>query len=337
MSVSRRTILVIHPGGLGDVLLSLGAMAAMRTSVPDHEIVLLAGSEVGHLLVQCGVIDHAWAIESGQLGAFFSGDAQLSEARLGVLRRCNLVVGWLRDETGALRRTMRELGIPRVILRSPASTEGTHQSERFLQTLRGEFPADVRLPLRLHLPEQVLQSGVDALRAAGIGQRAPLIMCHPGGGSTHKCVRADTWSTLFRGCRSRKLTPVAVLGPADEQVATAIQEQAGPELPTLRPRSVTMLAAILVQAQGFIGHDSGVTHLAALLGVPTVAMFGPTDERRWAPQGVHVTVVRGGSCTCMGWDAVRACTEKPCLNVKPDEVFKALDRIAFRYHRVTNS
>lgn len=337
MPISQRTILVIHPGGLGDVLLSLDALAAMRASSPHHAIVLLAGSEVGQLLVHCGVIDQSLPIESSQLSALFAGEEQLLDDQLGVFRRCDLVVGWLSDQTGLLRRTMQELGIPRVILRSPASTEGHHQSERFIQTLQGEFPAEARPPLRLQLSEQVLQSGVDALRAIGIGQRVPLIICHPGSGSRHKCVRADTWGTLIQGCRARQLMPVVVLGPADEQAETVILEQGLPELPILRPRSITMLAAILAQAQGYIGHDSGVTHLAALLGVPTVAMFGPTDEQRWAPRGVHVTVVRGESCTCVNWDAVRACTEKSCLNVRPDEVFEALDAIDFRYHRVTNS
>ncbi len=150
-------------------------------------------------------------------------------------------------------------------------------------------------------------------------------------------MRADTWGTLIRECRARQLMPVVVLGPADDQAGDAIQEQNIQELPILRPRSITMLAAILAQAQGYIGHDSGVTHLAALLGVPTVAMFGPTDEHRWAPRGAQVTVVRGGSCRCMDWDAVRACAEKSCLNVKPDEVFEALDAIDFRYRGVTNS
>jgi heptosyltransferase-3 len=131
--------------------------------------------------------------------------------------------------------------------------------------------------------------------------------------------------------------PAVVLGPADEQSVVGIREQGIPELPILRPASVTILAGILAQAQGFIGHDSGVTHLAALLGVPTVAMFGPTDEQRWAPRGPHVTVVRGGNCACKGWDAVRACKEKPCLNIDPDEVLEALDRIEFRYRPVTNS
>lgn len=337
MPGSQRTILVIHPGGLGDVLLSIGAMAVMRSAFPQHKMILLAGSEVGHLLGQCGVIEQSLPIESSQLSALFSGRAQISGLQQDLFRRCDLVVGWLSDHDGSIRLRLQEFGIPRVILRSPASSEGPHQSERFLQTLQGEFLAGARAPLRLHLPEQVLRSGTDALRAIGIEQAAPLIVCHPGSGSRHKCVRADTWSVLLRGCRGRQLVPMVVLGPADDEAGEAIQEQDIPELPILRPRSITMLAAILAQAQGYIGHDSGVTHLAALLGVPTVAMFGPTDERRWAPRGAHVTVVRGGRCTCADWDAVRACTEKSCLNVKPEEVFEALDAIDFRYRRVTNS
>jgi heptosyltransferase-3 len=337
MPGSQRIIVVIHPGGLGDVLLSIDAMAVMRSVFPQHKMILLAGSEVGHLLGQCGVIDQSLPIELSQLSALFSGSEQISDLQQDLFGRCDLVVGWLSDHDGSIRRTLQEFGIPRVILRSPASTEGPHQGDRFLQTLQGEFPADARPPLRLHLPEQVLQSGVDTLRAVGIGQRVPLIVCHPGSGSRHKCVRADTWGTLIRGCRARQLMPVVVLGPADDQAGEAIQEQNIQELPILRPLSITMLAATLAQAQGYIGHDSGVTHLAALLGVPTVAMFGPTDEQRWAPRGAQVTVVRGGRCTCMDWDAVRACTEKPCLNVKPDEVFKAFGAIDFRYHRVTNS
>jgi ADP-heptose:LPS heptosyltransferase len=337
MPASRRTIVVIHPGGLGDVLLSIGALAAMRTALPQHQIILLAGSEVGLLLGQCGVIDQCLPVESSQLSALFSGRAQISGVQHDLISRCDLVIGWLSDHDGSLRRTMQEFGIPRVALQSPADAGCHHQSERFLQTLKGEFPVDVYPGIRLRLPDQVLRAGMDALHAVGIEQTVPLIVCHPGSGSMHKCVRADTWDTLIRGCRARQLMPVVVLGPADEQSEAAIQKQGIPELPILRPQSVTLLAAILAQAQGYIGHDSGVTHLAALLGVPTVALFGPTDEQRWAPRGTHVTVVRGGSCTCVDWDAVRACAEKPCLNVKPDEVFEALDAIDFRYHRVTNS
>lgn len=337
MSASQRAIVVIHPGGLGDVLLSIGALGVLRTAFPHHELVLLAGSEVGALLRDCGVVDHVWPLESGPLGAMFAGGGQLPDEQQAVFGRCDLVVGWLIDHTGSLRRAMRGLGVSRVILQSPASIEGPHQSERFLQVLQGEVRAELRPSLDLHLPEQVRQSGVDALRACGIRQSDPLIVCHPGSGSVHKCVSPGIWRTLFQGCRARQWVPLVVLGPADEQSAAAVQEQGMSELPILRPTSVATLAGILTQAQGFIGHDSGVTHLAALLGVPTMAMFGPTDEQRWAPRGPHVTVVRGEICVCKGWDAVRACREKPCLNINPQMVFEALERGGIRYHRVTNS
>ena len=337
MPESSRTIVVIHPGGLGDVLLSLDALAALRTCYSQHELVLLAGSDVGQLLVLCGMIDRALPIESGQLGDLFSGLEQVAAVGRDIFHRCDLVVGWLNDQTDSLRRTMQEIGVPQVVLQSPALAKGLHQSERFLQMLPGECRIDTQTPLRLRLPERILQDGAAALRVVGGRSTAPLILCHPGSGSRHKCVRADTWGALLRGCRDRRFATSMVLGPADEQVVAAIQAQGIPDLPIFRPQSVTMLAAILAQAQGYLGHDSGVTHLAALLGVPTVAMFGPTDQQRWAPQGAHVTVVRGGACACAGWDAVRACVEKPCLNVAVSEVLEALDRIDFRYHRFTNA
>lgn len=337
MPAAQRTILVIHPGGLGDVLLSVGALTAMRTALPQHRIILVSGSDVGHLLSQCGVIDQSLPIESSQLSALFSAREQILDVQRDLFSRCDLAVGWLRDHDGSLRHAMQDFGIPRVVLQSPTDAGGHHQNDRFLETLKGQFPVDANSSVRLRLPDPVLQVGDHELRAVGIERAMPLIVCHSGSGSTHKCVNAATWGTLIRGCRDRQLMPVVVLGPADEQAAAASSELGITDLPILRPRSVTTLAGILAQAQGYIGHDSGVTHLAALLGVPTVAMFGPTDEQRWAPRGAHVTVVRGGRCSCKGWDAVRACAEKSCLNVNPKEVFMALNLMEFRYHRVTNS
>src|SRR5215207_7893651 len=68
-----RSVLIIHPGGLGDVLLSLPAIADIRTRDPGHRIMLLAGSEVGSFLLACGVVDRALSIESGDLACLMSG------------------------------------------------------------------------------------------------------------------------------------------------------------------------------------------------------------------------------------------------------------------------
>lgn len=337
MPKSPRKVVVIHPGGLGDVLLSSNALAAIRAGFPQQELILCAGPDVGHLLVHCGVVDHTLPIESDRVRALFSGKSGMSASRQEFFRQCDLFVGWLSDHDGSLRHSLQAFGIPRLILQSPAEAEGRHQSDRFLQTLKAEIVVENKASLSLRLPEYVRQAGVSALHSAGVSLTVPMIICHPGSGSVHKCVKVDRWNAIIRGCLDRQLLPVIVLGPADEQVAVAIRQAGLPDLPMIHPQSATVLAAILAQAQGYIGHDSGVTHLAALLEVPTVAMFGPTDPQRWAPRGAHVAVVKGDYCKCSGWDAVRACGEKSCLNVNQDEVFGALDATDFRYHRVTNS
>jgi ADP-heptose:LPS heptosyltransferase len=86
------------------------------------------------------------------------------------------------------------------------------------------------------------------------------------------------------------------------------------ELPTV--------AGILAQAHVYVGHDSGMTHLAALLDVPTVALFGPTDPERWGPRGRHVTVLRGGTCVCSSWASVGRCHEQSCLAIPAETLLE---------------
>jgi len=86
----------------------------------------------------------------------------------------------------------------------------------------------------------------------------------------------------------------AVAGPADEETAGELLRRlpAGIPLAVARGLEVAALAALLAGCAGYLGNDSGVSHLAAALGVPSVVVFGPTDPARWAPLGPQVRVVR---------------------------------------------
>jgi heptosyltransferase III len=115
-------------------------------------------------------------------------------------------------------------------------------------------------------------------------------------------------------------TPVILEGPADrEPVERLLQACPNPPI-LLRGLDLLTVAGVLAQSQLFIGQDSGITHMAGLLGVPTIALFGPTDPARWAPQGAHVTVMQGKACLCPSWDEVSQCREKPCLDLQTDEL-----------------
>jgi ADP-heptose:LPS heptosyltransferase len=63
--------------------------------------------------------------------------------------------------------------------------------------------------------------------------------------------------------------------------------------------------------------------MAGVMGVRTVALFGPTDPARWAPRGAHVTVVQGAPCQCQSWGNVSRCEGRPCLEI-PQEQLVAL-------------
>jgi ADP-heptose:LPS heptosyltransferase len=82
---------------------------------------------------------------------------------------------------------------------------------------------------------------------------------------------------------------------------------------------------VLAHAQLFVGNDAGPTHLAALMGVPTVAIFGPSDPVRWSPVGPKVSLVRTGTeCSPCTTDEMHACKERVCLDtIEVSTVLKA--------------
>lgn len=332
-----RSVFVIHPGGLGDVLLAAPTLQAIRSRYPKHELVLLAGTEVGCLLQACGIVDRILSIEAGHLAALFAGPEQLSTPAEEVITRCDLAIGWLCDSDGSLQATLQGKGILRIIVQQPGRVTACHQSERFLGSVQDLLVDHDDKQLRLILPEPFLHDGLAELKKAGLEKGTRYVVCHPGSGSLHKCVRPEILLDILAGCGERALVPVIVAGPADEKAVQALGEEGVKGISIVRPQSLNTLAGILARASAYIGHDSGVTHLAALVGVPTVAMFGPTDPRRWAPRGPHVSVVTGATCSCTGWDMVRTCIEKPCLDIQASAVLHLLDGLLSRYRQVTNS
>ena len=123
------------------------------------------------------------------------------------------------------------------------------------------------------------------------------IVLHPGSGSSRKNWPAERFAELARRARDELGVAIAVaLGPAEEERAAELQSVLAPVAQVWFDRSpLALLAGVLSECAGFVGHDSGVTHLAAACGAPTVAVFGPTDPGIWGPRGEHVSVVRDPS------------------------------------------
>jgi Glycosyltransferase family 9 (heptosyltransferase) len=157
---------------------------------------------------------------------------------------------------------------------------------------------DARPPTAVPSPGEAEQA--QAL-AAGLPDR--FLAIHPGSGSVVKNWPAERYGEL-----ARRLAPhgrwLLVEGPADSAAVSALRDRPGAV--TVRDVPLRVLGALLARARVYVGNDSGVSHLAAAWGAPTVALFGPTDPSVWAPRGPMVEVLREPRIASIPVDAVVA-------------------------------
>ena len=321
MPIVKRTIVVIHPGGLGDVLLAVPAMVRLRTRFPNYRLVLCAEDQVAKLLLAYGII-HEWiSVQGLDCADLFAGTDSVKSRSRTWLEDCDIAIGWTQDLDGKLKETLKAIGIREVIVRSPFSTTilATHQCDRFLETI-DEAPSDGEGDFLLAVTEPLLQLGRGCLEAAGLSAEEPLVIIHPGSGSAHKCVAAEILSPLVAALQMSGATPVVLEGPADRKPVERLLQLCMKPPIVLKGLDLLTVAGVLAQVRLFIGQDSGITHMAGLLGVQTVATFGPTDPARWASRGTHVTVVQGALCLCRSWEEVSRCEHPTCLDISQDHL-----------------
>ncbi len=88
---------------------------------------------------------------------------------------------------------------------------------------------------------------------------------------------------------------LVVHGEADEKPVARLLELLEPRPATLaRGLKLPELAGVLERCALFVGNDSGITHIAAAVGAPTIALFGPASPAVWQPTGDNVSVIRFG-------------------------------------------
>jgi len=286
-----RTVLAIHPGALGDVIL----FGQFLTALGGH-VRLVAGGEKARLLAGMGVVAEALDFESLPMEEVFS-DSPAGRCRLGrALGRCDLLVSCLAEGDAKAQRRLRELtGAPEALflpVRPPAGHAG-HLVDLWavMAGIRRVPPPLWSVPQawRRRAEEVLASAGAEAPAGAG------LVLIHPGSGSRRKCWPLELFGRLAGRCcprSSRGPAAVFVVGPVEREwwggeVIESLRRSAGVvECPPL-----DVLAGLVHMATAYVGNDSGPTHLAAAVGTPTVALFGPSRPEHFAPRGPKVTVI----------------------------------------------
>lgn len=288
----RPRFLVLRGGAIGDFVLTLPALHALRECWPEAHIELLGYPHVANLALACGLADHVDSLDRAGMARFFSLVPSFSDQQVEYIKSFDLIVSFLHDPGGVVQENLRAAGARQVIYGSPIVEQG-HAVDHLVKPLEtlalyvsGGIP-------RLEIAGPIRKQGFAWLAARGLEKTAVAI--HPGSGSPRKNWPADRFAELARKlAASGNASPFFTWGEADVKTAAALQKTAG-DIPFLSDCTLVELAAVLANCRAYVGNDSGITHIAAALGLPVVALFGPSDPDRWGPRGPNVKILRAPS------------------------------------------
>lgn len=317
-------ILVIRGGAIGDFLLTMPAVALLREAFPQARLEILGYDHIVSLASSGGYADGVRSIEYAAMAAFFNPKAALDEELAAYFGGFQQVVSYLYDPDGFFSGNLRRCGVKNLIEASPKiDPEGEHASRQLARPLEN---------LALYLDDAggvLLRPGPnekafadDFLTRAGIdaGDR-PLVAIHPGSGGERKNWPTDRWRDLGLRLLARpsETRPRLLLvgGEADTKALAILSgawrgaAQAAGDVLVAENLPLPALGAILAHCRWFLGHDSGISHLAAAVGTPCVLLFGPTDPDIWAPPYPAVEIIRSpdAAMSSLNAEIVRSAVE----------------------------
>ncbi len=247
--------LIIRPGAIGDFIVSLPAMQCLKAGYVE---VWAASANVP----LARFANRARPIASTGLDLLGITDAP--ERLISDLRGFDSIVSWYGSNRPEFRRAVASLGLPFTFFRALPDGPGMHAIDFYLEQVGTIAPG----------------SGDGIPRIECTVPREDFAIIHPFSGSANKNWPLDRFEALAR--RLERVMPVRwCAGPEDPPLENAV-----------RIDDLYELGCWLARARLYIGNDSGVTHLAAAVGTPVLALFGPTDPGVWAPRGGNVRVAR---------------------------------------------
>lgn len=292
-------VLVIRGGAIGDFILTLPAIRLIRENISNCHLEVLGYPGIVELAVAAGVADSVRNLEHRTMAALFARGADIDEALAGYLRSFNLVVSYLFDPDGIFRDNLKRVGVSGLV-------EASHRVEEG----RGHAVQQLARPLeRLAF---FLEEGAPARLALGGRRDRPAdayIALHPGSGSLKKNWPVEHWIRLGRelGTMFPSARLALVTGEAERDrgiTAQVTRAWSGLVFDHWDSLPLVDLARRLAGCRVFLGHDSGISHLAAAVGAPCLLLFGPTDPATWAPRSANVSVHRapGGDLANLDWE-----------------------------------
>lgn len=300
----RRNVLIFHSGALGDFVLNWPLGLALGRIYAQSRVMYVTHPSKGALAER--VLGLEWRDIQSQWHQLHTDNPVLDEPQARLLAGAQLIVNFVAgpEETWSANLSRLGGGAPVISLAPTPPPQWDEHATRFL--LRQLEPH----PILGSATEQMLRSVAER----GVGapaSRGEAVLVHPGSGSAGKCWPLERFIELIRRLQAAGHTVRAILGEVELDRWPADRIDALKRVCEVRtPQTYLDLHAELLQASAFIGNDSGPGHLAGFIGLPTLALFGPTVPDVWRPLGPRVTTIHNDPLEALTVDDVWAAAEK---------------------------
>jgi len=278
-------ILIIRPAALGDTLMLAPALSNSR----EWGEMIVAGRRPGIDFLR-PLVSQCLDFEGPGWHTLFM-DVPEPDAKVPATE-VDKVIAFLNDPQGVVRKNLEHL-FPGA---SAAVLPGYPDEKDFVHVALYLARAMEKSGLPVHAEKAMDDAMKSPLLLSGHRRRVRTVF-HPGSGGTQKNFPPEFWLNLVRAFREKipvvKELPVILLGPAEEKLLPLFSAEKGVEI-LLCPDS-ERLSLLLQEALLYVGHDSGITHLAAMIGAPTIALFRDSSVAQWRPLGPRVKVIEASA------------------------------------------
>lgn len=289
-------ILIVHQGAIGDFILSLPALEAIHRFYPEAGFKFIGYPEILEIIQARPYVKDVLDCSAANWAPLYDSGGTLAATDLELLLPVDSVFVFGRSSSQIMADNLaRNLGKP------------SHRLDPFpeaklqvtVANYQGGQLEGLGIPVVPPAEAIIAPSQQDVLEASDFVSRklSPgdrLVLLHPGSGGKNKLWTPTGWLSIIHQLSAQADLRFALLqGPADTQIVQHLRSQLNSDsLIQVKSWRLGKLAALMSNSALFVGNDSGITHLAAACGAPTIALFGHTDPLIWGPRGAKVRIVR---------------------------------------------
>ncbi len=303
---------ILQPGAIGDCVLTLPLAEFMKESLALDTIDIIGRSEYIGILPGRTCIDKAVSMDTMELHRLFTDDRTFSLSDNDPLIRTFENYDWIITFLGGPDSSFEKNLIftaycthsadVMTLQMKPAAEHSSHLTQFYIK----QFVDQCHIPLTYNQPQPSkrlikagktdIKRGRQLLKTLDIAGPEKPVVIQPGSGGKHKCWHLDNFLAVAKKLSAKGINVVFLLGPAElDRLSNTAVKGIDKVAKCLKNPPLVDVLGLLRCSAGYIGNDSGITHLAAALGIKTIVVFGPTDPALYGPIGPQVKVFTDNS------------------------------------------